>query len=133
MEGVEKMRRNIKRISIILILAYVVLTRVVTPSYMAFAFRGPVSNLEEQYTCNWNLVSPEDVTEENLQFLLDTGVCQKIGDVAEQPLVGDDDDDDGAGEPDDNDSNKHDKDGPSGPDGPNGPDGPWRRRRRRRR
>ena len=46
------MRRNLKRISVVLILAYVVFTRIVTPSYLAFAFRGPVSNLEEEYVCN---------------------------------------------------------------------------------
>ena len=113
------MNRNLRRLLLNIVLAYVILTRLVTPSYLAYAFRGPVSDLENEYTCNWNLVSPEDVTEENLQFLIDTGVCQKVGDIAEQPLLpaGDDDDDDkpdrpghGYGDP------NHDHTGPPGQD-----------------
>lgn len=77
------MKVKTRNMIINLLIAYVVLTRLVTPSYMAFAFRAPVSNLENEYTCNWNLVNPEDVTEENLQFLLDTGVCQRVGDVGD--------------------------------------------------
>lgn len=57
MQGVKRMRTrlnkiNIRNTAVFLILLYVVLTRIVTPSYMAFAFRGPVSDLENEYTCN---------------------------------------------------------------------------------
>ena len=99
---VSSMSKNRKILLVKLLLAYVVITRLVTPSYLAFAFRGPVSDLNEKYTCDWNLIDPQDVTEENLDFLIETGVCQKVGEGAEQPLLpmtpmGDDDDDDDNG------------------------------------